>query len=80
MGLSTMKPGRSGIGRLRNRSTLAILRATRRQGWVLLPGIGMRSPMLLTNSTRRVRATRRSSCSSEWAWLLYHQSIPAMQT
>jgi len=74
-----MKLGTSGIGRLRKRITLATLRAIRCQGWVDLPGMGIRSPMLFTNSTRRERATRRRSCSSECAWLLYHQSMPAMQ-
>ena len=53
------------------------MRAT---GWLVRPGKGILNPMLLTNSTRLVRATRRMSCTSEWAWLLYHQSIPPMHT
>ncbi len=50
------------------------------KGSLVRPGSGIRRPMLLTKTTRRVRATRRMSCTSEWAWLLYHQSMPAMQT
>ena len=59
---------------------LLILFQIRRLGSVVVLGDGMRMPMLLTNNTRRLRATRLMSWISEWAWLIYHQSTPAIQT